>query len=358
MLALRAFLVGLLRGLTSLRLLFMLFVVNVALGCAWSASFSDALRESVSGSPFARGLLERFDEALVADWLRVNAVLVDLAHAQIGPLQLLALFIATFILGGVYSGLANPSNLQNFMAFFAQCGRRFRFFVLALLPAAAMALALGELNDLTSRAITALVQGPLQNAASAWTLTALFYGKTSLFLALFVLLVLAPLQLARVRAVVDEETSVVRAYARSVAFAFRHPFTILAYYALSAVLFAITLFALGALVTRLSPNALVRPLESFGWHWNPEFTYGVAVVLLALVAVGLQQVAILQRIAGLLRIHRTLALVPRGQTPVRFIAPLEPDPKRDRAPTQRLEPIRGYAVVDEDPGTEGDSHAR
>lgn len=358
MLALRAFLVGLLRGLTSLRLLFMLFVVNAAFGCAWSATVADAIRDSVVTSPFARGLLERFDEALVQDWLRVNDVLVGIGSAQIGPFRILALFIATFILGGVYSGLANPSNLQNFMAFFAQCGRRFRFFVLALVPAIAVAVALGEINDLASRGVTALIHGPLQNAASAWTLTALLHGKTLLFTALFVLLVLAPLQLSRVRAVVDEEPSVLRAYARSVAFAFRHPFTILLYYALSAILFAVTLFGLGTLIAQLSPNALVRPLESFGWHWNPEFTYGVAVVLLALIAVGLQQVAILQRISGLLRIHRTLALVPRGPTPVRYIAPLEPDPKRDRAPTQRLDPIRGYAVVDEDPGTEGDSHAR
>lgn len=358
MLALRAFLVGLLRGLTSLRLLFMLFVVNAAFGCAWSAALTDSIRDSAEWSPFARGLLERFDEALVQDWLRVNDVLVGLADAQIGPLRILALFVATFILGGVYSGLANPSNLQNFMAFFAQCGRRFRFFVLALLPAAAVAVALGEINDLASRGITALVHGPLQNAASAWTLTALLHGKTIVFVALFVLLVLAPLQLARVRAVVDEETSVLRAYVRSIAFAFRHPFTLLLYYALSAALFFLTVVALGALVAQLSPDALVRPLERFGWYWNPEFTYGVAVVLLALIAIGLQQVAILQRIAGLLRIHRTLALLPRGQAPMRYIAPLEPDPKRDRAPTQRMDPIRGYAVVDEDPGTEGDSHAR
>ena len=130
----------------------------------------------------------------------MHETLIGQATTQIAAFRFLVLLIVTFIMGGVYSGLANPSNLQNFMAFFAQCGRRFRFFALSLVPAAIAGFVLIQVNGLANAMVTALVQGPLDNAPSAWTLTILMYGKTFLFIALFLMVVLAPLHIvARAR---------------------------------------------------------------------------------------------------------------------------------------------------------------
>jgi hypothetical protein len=359
MLALRAFFGGLLRGLARPKSVLLLYVANLGFGALLALPLALRAGEVTSRSPAAAGLLERFDPAFVIDFLRGEATVVELTGRLVAFGTIAYLLVATFLAGGVFAAVAGRELSNARAPFFAACGANLFPFLRVLAPAAAAALLVMAANEAANGALRWLFAGPFDGAAGAATLGWILAGKTLLFLALFALLVLGPLQYARARCVLEGDRRMLRGYLGGVALALRRPFALLVFVLLSAASFAALVGAADFLVRRIDWNADVRPFGALDFAVPPAAAY----LVVAQATLLLLQFVHVARTAGFVSLYRdgrTLAIAPDPELRYTTPAPAQAGPLTSSWPTRTssIKPARGYAIVDAEPGSEAAEDAR
>lgn len=346
-LAIEATLLGLWRALKNPRCVFFLYLPNLALAACVAVPLYAIFNDRLAASPAARDAFAAHDDALVRDFFRIHAADLD-AFALTATVAAILWFLCwLFIQGGTLAVLAEPSRRLTATGFFAACGRNFFAFVRGLIPAAIATLLLVLLNDETSRLLLwyfdDLRGGAASEAELGWILT----GKTAFFLAAFVVLVTTPTAFARVRAVVDDDRSMVKGYFAGLALCLRRPFATLLLFAIDAALFLAVLVASDEFARRVPLDRDLRPFA----RWTTEGTawFDVAIPPVGLhitvwqVALWFAMTLLVARCAALVAFWRATTSPPRTRDPELVYAR---GPVVD-APVSRG-PRAGYAFADDE----------
>lgn len=304
MLAIEATLKGLLRALASPRCVFFLFLANLALSAIVAVPIYELFHRELANSPAARSLFADFDPVIVADFLRGQRDTFDSLSATFHVTAFVWIAVWLFLEGGVLGALAEPNRRLNLTGFFAACGRNFFPFVRGLIAPGIAFVALARLNDLCSSWLLSYFDDLRGGAASAAQLGWILVGKTLLFLLLFVLLVLMPMEFARVRAVVDDDRSMTRGYFKALGLCLRKPITITLFFVLSTALFATVSVGLDQVLQRIPLDRALTPLLRISPNFDLEIaTRGLHVTLFQ-VAIWFTLTMLVMRTAGLLHIWR------------------------------------------------------
>ena len=355
LLAPKAFLVGLLRAVTGVKSVILLYLNSLLFAAIVSVPIFHIASEELAWTPGTRAFLQTFDGEFASDFLRNNEETFAAAETTAAVSAVCYLLIYIFLLGGVLTALADRHRPQTFTTFFAACGRHIFPFVRVLVPAAAVLLLLIFLNNLTSAGLTHLFNNTLDHSASAnllgWTLMA----KTILFVLLFVLLVVTPVQFARIRCVIEDERGMLRGYLNGLLLSLRSPFTIITFFLLASLVPALILFLQDSLTRDIDWNSPVHPLGSLGLGFNPGISPDLAFLLLTQGCAFLLQAALVMRLAGLIVIYRERSLPPAMQTE----QAKNPEPHIVDAPLPRTKASGKQAIpFKEDPQTGGPSDVR
>ncbi|MFH0945049.1 MAG: M1 family metallopeptidase [Planctomycetota bacterium] len=320
-LAFRALFLGLVRAFFGVKSVVLLYLTNFLFGLVMAVPVYCLARTTVAQTPDSRGFLSLFDAGF----------LTDLLHSQtpfLSSLETLALLSAAayfvvyaFLQGGVLASLADRRRPLNFTTFFAACGRYLFPFFRVLVPAAVVLLGLALLNDLASSGLTWWFNESFERAASAGLLGWILTGKTILFVALFVLLVVLPVHLARIRCVMDNDRFMLRGYWKGLVFALRSPFTLLLFFGLSTLL-VLALYACQDLLLRqIDWTRPLHPLAFISARLDYAVPPFVVYLLLTQVTIFLLQAALVARAGGLMAIYADGTAPPQEQDPELAYAP-------------------------------------
>ncbi len=348
LLAPKALLIGLLRAVLSVKSVFLLYLANLLFAAVVAVPVYHLAGDVLARTPDTRSFLVAFDAEFIADLFRNHADTFDGAAAAARVSAVFFVLVYLFLLGGVLTALADRRRPVTFTTFFAACGRHIFPFVRVLVPAGIVLAALMFANDLASNGLTRFFERTLDRSASAgllgWTSTA----KTVIFLCLFALLVVLPIQFARIRCVVDDDRRMLRGYLHGIGLCFRNPFTVLAYFVLSSGLVLLVLGGYDHLLRRVDWTAPFQPFAWFGADYDFTVSPDLLFQVLTQLAVFLVQALLVMRLAGLLVIYqeRTAAPIPQDPDLAYADAPVVDAPRPRRRPG-------GYGLKDEGTSTTG-----
>lgn len=315
LLALRAFFSGLVRALTGWKSAFLLYLANLLFSAVVAVPIYALAERDLAATPHAQAFLGAYDPEFIADFLRGNAAAFSGAARATTVSAVFFALVYVFLLGGVLAALHDTRRPLTFTTFFSACGRYVFPFLRALVPAAAVTGLLVLANERAGAALDHLFEDVLQRRSSAalvgWTLA----GKTAVFLALFVLLAVLPVQFARVRCVVEGERGMLKGYLRGLGLCLARPVAALGFFALSSGLLAGLFVLHHAFLARIDWGHDLRPLESLGWTWNPALPPWLLALVLGQATLLLAQLVFVQRAAGLLVIWREHAPEPVPRDP-------------------------------------------
>lgn len=325
----RAFLLGWGRALARPRLTLLLYVINLLLSAAVAVPVYRLASRHLALDPEVHRLLARYDAWYAGDLVRAQSGLLEGLSASTAVAAVLFLLAFSFVGGAFYRTLAETDYRPRFPAFLADGARCFWRFARLLVPAAIATALIAAANGPVSRAVTHFYDVTLDRSASAWALGLGLAGKTALFVWLFLLLVTAPLQFARTAAALGERRSMLRAYIEGVGLALRRPFSVAWAFALTAVppiaLLLLHDLALGS----LSADVPWRPLDRFGWRFDPALPYWLVVLLLEQLLVLLLALAFTARTGALVALRAEIvqarAEEPRPEGPSPAPAPFVAD---------------------------------
>lgn len=304
LLAPKAFLVGVWRAITGVKSVILLYLANLLFGAVVAIPVYHLAGEVLAPSAGTRPFLEAYDAEFMADLFRNHD---ETFTAAVKTTRVSAIFYVLayiFLSGGVLTALADPRRPVNFMTFFSACGRHVFPFARVLVPAGLVLVGLIWLNGLASSGLTTLFNDTLDRASSAatlgWTLTA----KTFVFLALFAILVVLPVQFARIRCVVDDERGMLTGYLKGIALSLRSPFTTLLFFALATAVPIVLLGTSDFLLRRIDLQTPLRPLQSLDWAWNPALSPDFLILAVQQATIFCLLGAFVLRAAGLIVIYR------------------------------------------------------
>ena len=307
LLAPKAFFVGLWRALTGVKSIVMLYLANLLFAAVVAVPVYHLAGDVLASSDGTRAFLTSYDAEFMADLFRNHEPTFTAARKASLVAAVFYVLVFVFLSGGVTAALADRRRPLNFTTFFSACGRHVFPFARVLVPAGLMLAALIWLNGLASSALTGLFNDTLDRAASASTLGWTLTGKTLLFLALFVMLVVLPVQFARIRCVVDDERGMLRGYLKGIGLTLRNPFTTLFFFVLASLVPLVALGAHDVLLAKIDWSGPLHPLAAFGWSGNPSVTPDVAALLLQQATIVVMLAAFVVRTAGLVMIYRERA---------------------------------------------------
>lgn len=300
----RAFLVGAWHALTAPRLVLLLFLANLLLSAPVAAPVYLRLSAALGHDAAAARLLGAHDPMFAADLLRVRGATFDAAAGGLLAVAVIAFLVQTFLSGAILTALADRGRPCTLAALFAAGGRCFPAFLRVLVPAGGALALLLVANEGATRLLHRVFDDAAARAASADALFWAHVGKTALFAALFVLLVLAPVQLARARCVVDDERGMLRGYLIGLGLSLRNPLSILVFAVLFAAAAAAATLGYQAFLERMPLDAPLRPLARFDVAFQPAISPGWLAVIVAQLFVLVQQSLTVLRAGAFLTIYR------------------------------------------------------
>lgn len=335
-LAPKAFLIGMVQALTSFRLLTILYLFNLFLAAPAGAAFYHLLASTLAEARAADMLLHQHDPELVADYLRVHATSLEGVMSAVGVTAVIAFLVHIFLQGGLLTCLADRKRPRSLMTFFSACGRCFFPFLRVWVPGGIALFALFVLNQFASSFTVTYFDDIRDRGASAEFLAYALLGKTALMILLAELFVLAPIQLARCRVVIDDQRGMLRGYLRGLAISIKNPLTILAF----SLLFTAAggaIFALHHHFLEVAPlGSSWRPLADQDLGIDPALRPGTVAIIAGQLLVLLQQAVILLRVGGFLVIYREKTEAPPDQDPeLVYARPTVVDAPAPRRGTQR-----------------------
>lgn len=350
LLAIEATVKGLARALFSVRSVFFLYLPNLVLSACVAVPIYETFKTQLASSPATRELFDHYDGAFVADFMRVHSATFGSLAATLAVASIAWFLIWIFVEGGALAALAEPTRKLTLTGFFAACGRNFFAFLRGLVPAAIATWILAELNSQASSLLTWYFDEVRGGSASASLLGYALAGKTVLFLALFLLLVLMPTSIARVRAVVDDDRSMLRGYFQGLHLCLRRPFTMLLFSTFHGACILAVFFGVDEFMRRIPLDRDWAPLSgilgeggsAFDFHLSP---IGLHITIFQL-ALWLLMALVVARCAGLVAIYRATT-TPRAERDPELVYARSPvvDAPQPRGPRGRSQ---SYAVVDDE----------
>ena len=320
-LAFRALFIGLLRACGGVKSVVLLYLANFLFGLAMAVPVYYLARTTVAQTPDSRAFLSLFDVGFLNDLLRSQSHLLS-STSTVALLSAAAYFLVyAFLQGGVLASLADRRRPHNFTTFFAACGRYLFPFFRVLVPAAVVLLGLALLNDLASSGLTWWFNESFERAASAELLGWVLTSKTLLFLALFVLLVVLPVHLARIRCVMDNDRFMLRGYWKGLLFALKSPFTLLLFFGLSTLLVVVLYGCQDLLLRQIDWTQPLHPFAGISSGLDFAVPPFVVYLLLTQVTIFLLQAALVARAGGLIAIYAEGTAPPQEQDPELAYAP-------------------------------------
>jgi len=319
--AFRAFFIGGSRAVLGIKSVILLYATNLVFGLVIAAPIHALAGSTLERAPDARAFLTRFDAAFLSDLLRGQAAVLS-AAGRVALFGAAVYFVSlAFLQGGVLTALSDRRRPLNFTTFFAACGRHLFPFCRVLVPAAVVLVLLMILNNLASSGLTWWFNERLNRTASAGLLGFVMAGKTLLFLALFVLLVILPVQLARIACVVDGDRFMLRGYWKALLLALSHPLIMLLFFGLASLVL-LSIYGLHDLLLRMIDwQEPWRPFAALGWEFNPALPGTVVYLLLAQATVFLAQGLLVLKAGGLMALREELTAAPPEQDPELAYAP-------------------------------------
>jgi len=345
-LAIEATVKGLWQAISRPRSVFFLYVPNLALSACVAVPIYALLNDRLAASPAARESFSRYDGAFTGDFLRIHSAAFDSLAAATAVAGILWFLCWLFVEGGALAVLAEPTRKLTLTGFFAACGRNFFAFVRGLVPAAIATWLLAIANTEAQHLVTWYLDDFRGGAAGTNESFWVHVGKTTLFFALFVLLVLTPTAFARVRAVVDDDRSMLRGYFAGLGLCLKKPFTVLLFVALNAALFLSVFVLVDEFTRRIPLDRDFTPLAALGPD-AAKFDLRVPPVGLHItawqVALWFLMTLLVARCGGLIAIWRATTTPKAKHDPELVYAR---GPVVDVPATRRGN--RGYAMIDDD----------
>lgn len=347
LLALEATVKGLWRAFKSPRSVFFLYLPNLALAACVAAPLYALFNDRLAASPQARESFSRFDGAWVNDFFRIHSTSFD-AFSIAAAVAAVGWYLCwLFVEGGALAAVADPKRKLTLTGFFAACGRNFFAFVRGLVPAAVAASLLALANRETSRLLLWYFDEFRQGAAGEAELGWILVGKTLFFLVLFLWFVSIPTTLARVRAVVDDDRSMLRGYFAGLSLCLKKPFSLLLIVLVNAALFLAVIVAVDEFARRIPLDQALRPFAGFTGDGGAWFDVAIPPVGLHITAWQVAMWAMMAlhvaRCAALVVFWRATTSPPVTRDPELVYArgPVVDAPARKRSRT-------GYAFADDD----------
>ena len=328
--AFRAFFIGLVRAVLGIKSVILLYLANLVFGAIMAIPIYALASSTLQRSPGARSFLTAFDAAFITDLMRGQEAVLA-AAGRVAMVSALVFFLSlAFLQGGVLTALSDRRRPLNFTTFFAACGRHLFPFCRVLVPAAIVLLLLALLNDLASSGLTWWFNEKLQRTASAELLGFVMVGKTMLFLSLFVLLVVLPVQLARIRCVVDNDRFMLRCYWKGLLLTLKSPLIMLLFFALSSLTLLAVVGLQDWLARMIDWEQPWRPLALLDWGFDPAIPADMVYLLLAQATVFVVQLLLVMKSGGLLLIYDELNAPLPEQDPELAYAPSSVDAPHPR----------------------------
>jgi hypothetical protein len=211
---LKAFSSGFRRAISEPKMALILYVVNLLMAIPLAMAFKSVLESGLRDSIAPAQLMGGLDFTVWQDFMNVHGNELSAVFSQIAWITLLAMFVHTFLAGGILSRVREPKGKFSALSFFGGCGKYFlrflRLFIISCIVLLVMTLVMGSLVGFL---VSSLTKHATSEVTDFWVRIA---GAVVFLIPFIVLLMVA--DYTRIQVVVRDERSILKTAWRSMKF--------------------------------------------------------------------------------------------------------------------------------------------